>query len=109
MTDLREVSALEAARLLGVNERTIRLWIKGERLQATKVPHQSRLRIPMSEIARIQQERAEQESVTSLPTMRQMTERVEQLAEAQAEQREDQGKELTEWRTRIVRLEQMVS
>src|SRR5579872_7071687 len=74
MTELNELTALEAARALGVNERTVRGWIKSGRLQASKAAHSTRLRIPMAEIHRLEAERAEEERLTELPTMRQVAE-----------------------------------
>src|SRR5579872_3159370 len=79
MTELNELTALEAARALGVNERTVRGWIKSGRLQASKATHSTRLRISMAEIRRIEAERAEEERLTELPTMRQVAEWLQSL------------------------------
>src|SRR5579859_2243837 len=50
------VTATQAARLIGVNERTIRLWISQNKLSALQ-PAPNRLEIPMSEVDRIIEER----------------------------------------------------
>lgn len=101
MTELKVVSALEAARLLGVNERTVRMWVKGGRLQAGRIPHQRELRIPMSEVYRIQAERAEQEQLAELPTMRELTDRVSGLATDAARVKDVVGQHDTELESQL--------
>lgn len=53
---MRTYTAIEAARLLDVSEKTIRRWIEEKKLEANKQPN-NRLAIPETEIARLQLER----------------------------------------------------
>lgn len=70
------VSAVQAAKLVGVNERTIRLWVEKGALPASH-PASNRLAIPMSAITRVIRERAEREALDQIPTPREMARQLE--------------------------------
>ena len=74
------VTATQAARLIGVNERTIRLWISQNKLSALQ-PAPNRLEIPMSEVDRIIEERQARQAVDLIPSPREMAHRIATLQE----------------------------
>lgn len=80
---MKYLTAIEAARRIGVNEKTIRLWVKSGALQAHH-PAKNRLAIPESEIERIAREREqyqpEQESdARTLPDTPALLARIDEL------------------------------
>jgi hypothetical protein len=75
---VRYVSATQAARLIGVNERTVRLWIEKHKLSASR-PAPNKLDIPMSEVNRIIDERLARQSIDKIPTPRELAASIEDL------------------------------
>ncbi len=76
----QHVTATQAARLIGVNERTVRLWIEQKKMSATQ-PAPNRLSIPMSEVTRVIRERQEREELNQIPTPREMARQLEEVKE----------------------------
>lgn len=74
------VTATQAARLIGVNERTVRLWVNHGKLSAHQ-PAPNRLEIPMSEVDRVIAERQARESLDLIPTPRELAGRLAELQE----------------------------
>lgn len=74
------VTATQAARLIGVNERTVRLWVNHGKLSAHQ-PAPNRLEIPMSEVNRIIAERQARESLDLIPTPRELAHRLAEMQE----------------------------
>jgi polyhydroxyalkanoate synthesis regulator phasin len=73
------VTATQAARLVGVNEKTIRLWIKSGKLSAAQAAS-NRLAIPMSEVQRAITEREQAAALDQTPTPRELAQQVANLA-----------------------------
>ncbi|SRR5579884_1099025 len=84
------VNATQAARLIGVNERTVRLWIDNGKLSATH-PMPNRLAIPMSEVQRVIRERQEREELDAIPSPRDMARQLAQLREEVEQARTSPG------------------
>lgn len=79
MPELAEhVSATQAARMIGVNERTVRLWIQQGKLSARQLAA-NRLAVPLSEIERIIRERETHREGEHLPGPRELARQVKDL------------------------------
>lgn len=57
MSDIKEYTAYESAKLLGKKVRTIREWIRTGKILATKTPNGREWRISEKEIKRLLEER----------------------------------------------------
>lgn len=80
---MKYLTAIEAARRVGVNEKTIRLWVKSGALQAHH-PAKNRLAIAESEIERIARERQQylpeqEQDARTLPDTLALVARIEEL------------------------------
>lgn len=78
---MKYITAAEAARRIGVSERTVRMWIKQKKLNAYHV-EKNRLAIPEGEVSSMAAERSQYER--TYPDVSALTARIEALEQEQA-------------------------
>lgn len=97
---VQHVTATQAARLVGVNEKTIRLWVKSGQVSATH-PTPNRLAIPMSEIQRIIAEREKAATLAQVPAPADLARQVAELRTELEELRRAMNSRVSELEERI--------
>lgn len=111
MPEALYVTATQAARMIGVNERTIRLWIKSGELLATHTKV-NRFAIPMSEVQRIIDDREQKRELNAIPSPRELARQIESLKEELRSERTGTSEDMARWistvEARIKRLEERV-
>jgi len=75
------VTAAQAARIIGVSDKTIRVWVKAGKLSADH-PAKNRMAIPIVEVELLAQERARYQEPATVPDTADLT---HQFAELKAE------------------------
>lgn len=94
--EARYMSAVQAARMIGVNEKTIRLWIKQGSLLATHKAA-NKLAIPVKEVERIIAEREAERELNAVPSSRELAKQIERLREELNSAHEGSNEELKKW------------